>query len=220
MSLLTGAAKIGAAANVLGQLSNALFPDEIRIRIDDDDEVTIDAMQDAVVETSVQVSEFPAEDGKVFVQNISKNPRRITLQCVLSNIIRLSNIKTLSAATAFGTALVIPEVASVSNILLNEEDSISIRLNLLRNAMEQGKIVQILGLPDQDQFNFIIENVVDNENVQTGDRARGVNIVVREAFIVGLDLPRPDNAGLFSEVTDSFTGLINSIPDAMTGITS
>lgn len=219
MALLTGASKIAAGAQVAGQIARALFPKEVRILIDDVDEVTINATTAVDTETGIEVSEFPSEDGKVFVQNISRLPRRLTLNCVFSSIPRLSNIGSLAAAAQFGTALAIPEVGSVTNILINEEDSVQTRLDLLRDAMDNGKIVQILGLPGQDQFNFIIDSVSDTENTETGTRSKLATILVREAFIVGLDLPRPITGGLFSTLTESFTGAINSIPDAIGSIT-
>ncbi len=213
MSFLSGAAALGSGVGALGSLVNALFPKQILIRIDDQD-VNIDAMESAVVGTTVQISEQPAENGKVFAQNVYNNPRTITLQCILSNILRASGINSIASATQFASSLLIPEVASITNLALNEEDHISRRLLLLRDAQESGKVVQIIGLKDQDVFNFIIENISDTENVQTGEKARAIDILIKQAFIVGLDSPEPAG-GRFSKITGALSGIVKSSPPAL-----
>lgn len=213
MSLISGAAALGSAVTGIGSIANTLFPDQRRIKIPDVDvEVNIDAMVSATINTSIIKSEHPAEGGKVFAQNIYKNPRSITMTCVLSSVLRASGIDSVSSATQFGASLLIPEVGNIVNLALNEEDSIATRLKDLRDAQDLGLIVQVLGLPNQEVFNFVIEDITDNENVETGPNSRAVDIVLSEVFIVGLDSPAGEEGGLFSAITDTITSAINSIP--------
>lgn len=216
MGFLTGAAKLGSAVGALKSIANALFPDQITIRVSDISlDVVIDSVSSAQVNTGMIISDNPSEDKNTFIQNISKSPKSITLSCIFSNIPRLSNIRTGASATKFATALLLPEVGTLTETLINEEDSIAERLQNLRDVMEEGLIVQILGLPGQEIFNFVIESIGDTEDVGTGTRSRAVDITIREAFIVGLGAPAPEEAGLFSKITDSIGGALNNTVGAL-----
>lgn len=221
MGFLTGAANIGAGVGALKSIAAELFPDEVSIKFtlnNIDKEIFIDSCRTRKVSTTIGVSEFPAEDGRVFQQNISTNPRVITLEGFLSSIPRLNNIKTASQALKYASSLLIPEVASVSNLLLNEGDSVADRLRDLRDAMNTGVVVQILGLPDQDVFNFILINVEDLESENSGNKGKDITLTIREAEIVGLAKPQKSEGGLFSKVTGAVSGTINNAGKAVTGL--
>lgn len=226
MSLLAGASALTAdiiGGGGLASIANALFPNEVKIRFEvenqftnqfDVNEVNLDATFTRSVSTTISVSEHPSEDEQTFVQNVYLNPKVIGLTCILSNVLRIGDVKSLSAATQFASALLIPEVAQVTNVALNEEDNISIRLDLLRFAQENGIVVQVLGLPDQEFFTFILESIADNETVETGDKARAVDITLRQVFIVGVE-EFEEEGGIFSTVTEELTGAIDAVPAAL-----
>jgi hypothetical protein len=221
MGLLTGISNVNSGIVGLGAIANTFFPKQIVIKHEPSTlEVQIDSASAINSDTSVNVSQHPAEDGKVFIQNISRNPRTMTLQCTLSNIIRLSNIKTLSAAAQYATALLLPEAGAISNLFLNQEDTISERLNLLRTFMGEGSVVLVLGLPDQSAFNYVITNISDSMTSQTGRKARTVNITLQEAFIVGLSAPNVSEGGLFSKVTSSIASAISEFPQTLADLAS
>lgn len=213
MSFLTGAANLGAGLGALKNVVSELFPDQVSLKFklkgETDKEIFLDSIQVRRVETTAGVSEFPAENQKVFQQNISTNPRIVALTGYLSSIPRLNNIKTASSALKYATSLLIPEVASISNLLLNEEDSVTERLEDLRAAMGYGDIIQILGLPANDVFNFILTSVVDIEDLESGSKGKKIELGIKEAQIVGLDAPTPPDKGLFSKVTGTISGGIN-----------
>jgi hypothetical protein len=220
LSFLTGAANLGAGLGALKNIAAELFPDQVSIKFklngETDKEIFLDSVQVRRVETTAGVSEFPAENQKVFQQNISTNPRVITFSAYLSSIPRLNNLKTGSNALKYATSLLIPEVASLTNILLNEDDSVAERLADLRSAMGYGDILQILGLPDNDTINFILTSVVDIEDLDTGSKGKKVELSVREAQIVGLDAPQPPSKGLFSKITSTISGGLNKAGKAVT----
>ena len=202
MSLLGGVAAASGAVGALGALNNTLFPKQILIKIPDQKiEVNIDSATNISVNTSVTVSDHPTEDKEVLAQNVSPAPRTITLSCMFSNIIRLSNINTVSAAAQFGIAAAIPEAAGLSDILLNEEDSIVTRLGQLRTAQKNGQIVTIIGLPEQNAFEFIIVDVSDDESTETGTKSRSITLTIQEARIAKKD-PGISEKGLFSTIID------------------
>jgi hypothetical protein len=222
VSFLSGAANLGAGVGALKNIAKELFPDQVSLKFTLDDvekEIFLDSCRSRKITTSIGVSEFPAEDGRVFQQNVSTNPRSIALSAFLSSIIRLNNLKTGTSAAKYATSLLIPEVASISNILLNEGDTVAERLFDLRQCMNTGTIVQVLGLPDQDVFNFIIMNVDDTESEASGDKGKDIELTLREAEIVGLKKPvkKVDN-GLFSKIQGGVSGGLNKAGGAVTGI--
>lgn len=210
MSLLPSIAKLGAGVGALQSIINTVFPNNILIKYvkDDGTEVAVylDATEDITKTASSSISDAPSEDKKVYVQNLSNNPRTINLSSVLSNVITLSRINTLSAAADYAAALLIPEAANLTSLLTNEEDSIEERLRQLRDAKDNGYVVNVIGLPDQTTFNYIIESIEDTATTQIG-KSRIVNISLREAFIVGLNKPVVQD-GPIAAVVKRITGSV------------
>jgi hypothetical protein len=220
VSFLTGAANLGAGLQGLKNIAAELFPDQVSLKFklngSVDKEIFLDSVQVRRVETTAAVSEFPAENQKTFQQNITTNPRIVGLSGYLSSIPRLNNLKTGSNALKYASSLLVPEVASLTNILLNEEDSVEERLNDLRSAMGYGDILQALGLPGNDVFNFIITGVIDIEDLETGSRGKKIELSIKEAQIVGLDAPTQPAKGLYSKVTGAISGGLNKAGRAVT----
>lgn len=213
MSLLGGINAVAGAAAGLQSIANTLFPNQIELKITDltDDEITvqIDAATAISGNTSVNISEHPTENNQVFQQNVSKNARQVTLACTFSNIIRLSNAKTLTAAAQFGIAAALPEVGSLTNILLNEEDSITTRLQDLRLAENVGATIQIVGIEELVDFNFAITDISDDETTETGTSSRTVNITLREKFLAN---EVDSSSGIFSKALQTAEGIVGTIP--------
>ena len=215
MSLLSGLGKISGVVGAVGDIINSVFPDRIIIRgVDDGKEIMINSVENIQRGRSVTSAKNPSEDQKTFLQNIYRNPKTISLTGILSNILTLSDLNSLSEATKYASSLLIPEVAGVTNLFLNETDSVTERLSSLENYMNTGAIVQILGIPEQTVFNYTIQSISDNESEETGVAAKSIDIELEEAFIPGLEIAGVAG-GKFANITEALPGLI---PDAIGGI--
>lgn len=215
MGWLNGALNVtGAVSSGVGgilSIANALFPKQIIIRdIENDKEIYIDSTQSISTQTGITASEHPTEDAKILTQNISKNPRTISLNCILSNITMMSNLKTLASAGKYASNLLLPEAGNITNLLLNDEDSITDRLDFLYDVMENGRFVEIKGLPGVKILDYLIMSVSDTKDVATGSKAKSVVIEIREAFIVQEQFGQ--NSSLFSKELTTQTGTIDTLP--------